>query len=171
MLVVPPGVTDAAPVAAAAARVHQEPGPIDLAVLSAGYRKQMDPTARDTEVLDQHVRGSLAGMSNSIAAVLPDMPWADVEKIILYPLRPRCRQAGGLTMRRSTWVSPVAFTWHTAVPASTKPAAAATRWLAALSSSTRSSTARARPACSSQHAASRVAREAYPRPRRSGATP
>ena len=73
MLVVPPGVTDAAPVAAAAARVHQEPGPIDLAVLSAGYRKPMDPTARDTEVFDQHVRGSLAGMSNSIAAVLPGM--------------------------------------------------------------------------------------------------
>ena len=50
MLVVPPGVTDAAPVAAAAARVHQEPGPIDLAVLSAGYWKQMDPAAWDTKV-------------------------------------------------------------------------------------------------------------------------
>jgi len=33
MLVGPPDVTDAASVAAAAARVHQELGPIDLAVL------------------------------------------------------------------------------------------------------------------------------------------
>jgi NAD(P)-dependent dehydrogenase (short-subunit alcohol dehydrogenase family) len=43
MLVVPLDVTDAASVVAAAARVHEEIGPIDLAVLSAGYWKQMDP--------------------------------------------------------------------------------------------------------------------------------
>ena len=73
MLVVPLDVTDAASVAAAAARVHQELGPIDLAVLSAGYWKQMDPQNWDTEVFDQHIRVNLAGMSNSIAAVLPGM--------------------------------------------------------------------------------------------------
>jgi NAD(P)-dependent dehydrogenase (short-subunit alcohol dehydrogenase family) len=73
MLVVPLDVTDAASVAAAAARVHQELGPIDLAVLSAGYWKQMDPQDWDTEVFDQHIRVNLAGMSNSIAAVLPGM--------------------------------------------------------------------------------------------------
>ena len=73
MLVLPADVTDAAAVAAAAARVREELGPIDLAVLSAGYWKQMDPADWDTEVFDQHIRVNLAGMSNSIAAVLPGM--------------------------------------------------------------------------------------------------
>ncbi len=73
MLVVPLDVTDAASVVAAAARVHEELGPIDLAVLSAGYWKQMDPADWDTEVFDQHLRTNLTGMSNSIAAVLPGM--------------------------------------------------------------------------------------------------
>jgi short chain dehydrogenase len=73
MLVLPADVTDAASVSAAAARVRQELGPIDLAVLSAGYWKQMDPADWDTEVFDQHLRVNLAGMSNSIAAVLPGM--------------------------------------------------------------------------------------------------
>ena len=73
MLVVPLDVTDAASVAAAAARVHEELGPIDLAVLSAGYWKQMNPADWDTEVFDQHIRVNLTGMSNSIAAVLPGM--------------------------------------------------------------------------------------------------
>jgi NAD(P)-dependent dehydrogenase (short-subunit alcohol dehydrogenase family) len=73
MLVVPLDVTDAASVVAAAARVREELGPIDIAVLSAGYWKQMDPTDWDTEVFDQHLRVNLSGMSNAIAAVLPDM--------------------------------------------------------------------------------------------------
>ena len=73
MLVVPLDVTDAASVAAAATRVHDELGPIDLAVLSAGYWKQMDPADWDPEVFDQHIQVNLVGMSNSIAAVLPDM--------------------------------------------------------------------------------------------------
>ena len=73
MLVVPLDVTDAASVVAAAARVHEELGPIDLAVLSAGYWKQMDPADWDTQVFDQHIRVNLTGMSNSIAAVLPGM--------------------------------------------------------------------------------------------------
>ena len=73
MLVLPADVTDAAAIAAAAARVRQELGPIDLAVLSAGYWKQRDPQDWDTEVFDQHIRVNLTGMSNSIAAVLPSM--------------------------------------------------------------------------------------------------
>ena len=73
MLVLPADVTDAASVTAAAARVRQELGPIDLAVLSAGYWKQMDPADWDTDVFDQHLRVNLTGMSNSIAAVLPGM--------------------------------------------------------------------------------------------------
>ena len=73
MLVLPADVTDAAAVAAAAARVRQELGPIDIAVLSAGYWKPMDPADWDTGVFDQHLRVNLTGMSNSIAAVLPGM--------------------------------------------------------------------------------------------------
>ena len=73
MLVVPADVTDAASVRAAAERVRQELGPIDLAVLSAGYWKQMDPADWDTHVFDEHLRVNLSGMSNAIAAVLPGM--------------------------------------------------------------------------------------------------
>jgi NAD(P)-dependent dehydrogenase (short-subunit alcohol dehydrogenase family) len=73
MLVLPADVADSAAVAAAAARVRQELGPVDLAVLSAGYWKQMDPADWDTSVFDQHVRVNLTGMSNAIAAVLPAM--------------------------------------------------------------------------------------------------
>jgi NAD(P)-dependent dehydrogenase (short-subunit alcohol dehydrogenase family) len=73
MLVLPADVTDAACVAVAAARVRDELGPIDLAVLSAGYWKQMDPADWDTDLFDRHVRVNLTGMSNAIAAVLPGM--------------------------------------------------------------------------------------------------
>jgi NAD(P)-dependent dehydrogenase (short-subunit alcohol dehydrogenase family) len=73
MLTVPADVTDATLVAAAAARVREALGPIDLAVLSAGYWKQMDPADWDTALFDQHVQTNLTGMSNSIAAVLPGM--------------------------------------------------------------------------------------------------
>jgi NAD(P)-dependent dehydrogenase (short-subunit alcohol dehydrogenase family) len=73
MLAVPVDVTDAASVAAAATRVREELGPIDLAVLSAGYWKQMDPADWDTTLFDQHIATNLSGMSNCIAAVLPGM--------------------------------------------------------------------------------------------------
>jgi NAD(P)-dependent dehydrogenase (short-subunit alcohol dehydrogenase family) len=73
MLVLPADVTDAASLAAAAARVRQELGPIDLAVLSAGYWKQMDPGNWDTELFDKHTQVNLTGMSNAIAAVIPGM--------------------------------------------------------------------------------------------------
>jgi NAD(P)-dependent dehydrogenase (short-subunit alcohol dehydrogenase family) len=48
-------------------------GPVDLAVLSAGYWKQMDPADWDTDLFDQHICVNLTGMSNAIAAVLPGM--------------------------------------------------------------------------------------------------
>jgi NAD(P)-dependent dehydrogenase (short-subunit alcohol dehydrogenase family) len=73
MLAVPADVTDAASLVAAASRVRDELGPIDLAVLSAGYWKQMSASAWDTETFDRHVQVNLTGMSNSIAAVLPEM--------------------------------------------------------------------------------------------------
>ena len=73
MLVLPADVTDAASVTAAAARVREELGPIDLAVLSAGYWEQMDASHWDTELFDRHMQVNLTGMSNAIAAVLPGM--------------------------------------------------------------------------------------------------
>ncbi len=73
MLAVAADVTDAASLTAAASRIRAELGPIDLAVLSAGYWKQMNAHEWDTETFNRHVQVNLIGMSNSIAAVLPEM--------------------------------------------------------------------------------------------------
>jgi NAD(P)-dependent dehydrogenase (short-subunit alcohol dehydrogenase family) len=73
MLVVPVDVTDATSVEAAAARVRDEHGRIDVAILAAGHWKQMDAHAWDTDDFDKHVRVNLMGMSNAIGAVLPEM--------------------------------------------------------------------------------------------------
>ena len=73
MLVVPVDVTEASSVQDAADRVAHELGPIDVAVLAAGYWRQFDPTDWDTDVFDRHVQVNLIGMSNCIAAVLPSM--------------------------------------------------------------------------------------------------
>ncbi len=73
MLVAPADVTDAASLAAAAGRIRDELGPIDLVVLSAGYWRQMSASSWDTETFDRHVQVNLIGMSNAIAAVLPEM--------------------------------------------------------------------------------------------------
>jgi NAD(P)-dependent dehydrogenase (short-subunit alcohol dehydrogenase family) len=73
MLVVPADVTDAASMTAAASSIRQELGPIDVAVLSAGYWKQMTGDEWDSESFNRHVQVNLIGMSNSIAAVLPEM--------------------------------------------------------------------------------------------------
>ena len=94
MLVAPADVTDAASVAAAAARVREELGPIDLAVLSAGYWKQMDPADWDTALFDQHIRTNLTGMSNSIAAVLPGMLRRQQRRHRGHRLRRRLPRAG-----------------------------------------------------------------------------
>ncbi len=73
MLVVPVDVTDAPSVAAAAGRVRDEHGRIDVVILAAGHWKQMDPRAWDTDDFDRHVQVNLVGMSNAVAAVLPEM--------------------------------------------------------------------------------------------------
>jgi NADP-dependent 3-hydroxy acid dehydrogenase YdfG len=73
MLAVAADVTDPASLSAAASRIRDELGPIDLAVLSAGYWKQMSATGWDTATFDRHVEVNLIGMSNAIAAVLPQM--------------------------------------------------------------------------------------------------
>jgi len=54
-------------------RAARQLGPIDIAVLSAGYWKQMDAHDWDTGTFNRHVQVNLIGMSNSIAAVLPEM--------------------------------------------------------------------------------------------------
>ena len=63
----------AASLLAAASRIRAELGPIDVAVLAAGYWKQMSADHWDTETFDRHVQVNLIGMSNAIAAVLPQM--------------------------------------------------------------------------------------------------
>ena len=73
MLVVPVDVTDATSVAAAATRVRAEYGGLDVAVLAAGHWKQTDVNCWDTRDFDRHLNVNLSGMSNAIAAVLPDM--------------------------------------------------------------------------------------------------
>ena len=73
MLTVVADVTDAGALKAAAARIRAELGPIDVAVLSAGYWKQMTGNEWDSESFNRHVQVNLIGMSNSIAAVLPEM--------------------------------------------------------------------------------------------------
>jgi len=73
MLVAAADVTDAASLTAAASHIREELGPIDLAVLSAGYWKQMTARDWDTEIFNRHIEVNLVGMSNSIAAVLPEM--------------------------------------------------------------------------------------------------
>lgn len=73
MLAVAADVTDPLSLTAAASRIRDEIGPIDLAVLSAGYWRQMTATDWDTETFDRHVQVNLIGMSNSISAVLPEM--------------------------------------------------------------------------------------------------
>jgi len=73
MLAVAADVTDATSLTTAAARIRDELGPVDLAILCAGYWKQMDPGDWDTETFNRHVQVNLIGMSNAIAAVLPEM--------------------------------------------------------------------------------------------------
>ena len=73
MLVLPADVTDAASLKAAASGIRDQLGPIDLAILSAGYWQRMSAHDWDTETFDRHVQVNLIGMSNAIAAVLPEM--------------------------------------------------------------------------------------------------
>jgi NAD(P)-dependent dehydrogenase (short-subunit alcohol dehydrogenase family)/uncharacterized protein YndB with AHSA1/START domain len=73
MVVRPADVTDRVSLTAAASDIRDELGPIDIAILCAAYWKQMSPDDWDTEVFNQHVQVNLIGMSNAIAAVLPQM--------------------------------------------------------------------------------------------------
>ena len=73
MLVVPVDVTARAEVRAAAEQVRARLGPIDLVVLAAGHWQQMPAGTWDADSFEKHLQVNLVGMSNGIAAVLPEM--------------------------------------------------------------------------------------------------
>ena len=73
VLPVPADVTDLAATRAAAERVHDELGPIDLAVLNAGLWEQVDVRAFDSAVVRRHLDTNVMGMVHGVEAVLPDM--------------------------------------------------------------------------------------------------
>jgi NADP-dependent 3-hydroxy acid dehydrogenase YdfG len=73
VLPVPADVTDLAATRAAAERVQDELGPIDLAVLNAGLWEQVDVRAFDSAVVRRHLDTNVMGMVHGVEAVLPDM--------------------------------------------------------------------------------------------------
>ena len=73
MLVLPADITDLPSLALAAQEVRSQLGPIDIAVISAGYWKQMPGSQWRSETFNEHVRVNLIGTSNAIAVVLPEM--------------------------------------------------------------------------------------------------
>jgi NADP-dependent 3-hydroxy acid dehydrogenase YdfG len=66
-------VTDRAAMRAAAERVGDEVGPIDLAVLNAGLWEQVDVRAFDSDVVRRHLETNVMGMLHGVEAVLPEM--------------------------------------------------------------------------------------------------
>lgn len=73
MLAIPADVTDLLSLEQAAQQIRQELGPIDIAVISAGYWKQMSGRSWQTQTFNDHVQVNLVGMSNALSVVLPEM--------------------------------------------------------------------------------------------------
>ncbi len=73
VLVVPADVTDREGMLAAAARVRDELGPIDVAVLNAAHWGQMSVAAWDSALFRRHMDTNVVGMAHGIEAVLADM--------------------------------------------------------------------------------------------------
>ena len=73
MSVVPLDVTDPEAVRAAVATVREELGGIDLAVLNAGYWKQMKISNLDTEEIAKHFAVNVQGTMNCFAGVIDEM--------------------------------------------------------------------------------------------------
>lgn len=72
MTAVPCDITDADEVRQAAGVVAAELGGIDIAVLSAGYWKQMGDDF-DVESFDKHLAVNLSGMANCLGELIPRM--------------------------------------------------------------------------------------------------
>ncbi len=66
-------VTDRDAMLAVAARVEEELGAIDVVVLNAGYWRQMDVCAWDSDTFRRHLDTNLMGMAHGVEAVLPGM--------------------------------------------------------------------------------------------------
>jgi NADP-dependent 3-hydroxy acid dehydrogenase YdfG len=73
MVAVPADVTDRAGIDAAAARVRDELGELDLVVFNAGVWEQLDAGAWDRDLFARHVEVNLLGLNNVLGAVLPDL--------------------------------------------------------------------------------------------------
>jgi len=73
MLVLPADITDLSALELAAEQVLEKLGPIDIAVISAGYWKQMSGKNWNTQTFNDHVQVNLIGTSNAISVVLPEM--------------------------------------------------------------------------------------------------
>ncbi|HEU4946611.1 MAG TPA: SDR family NAD(P)-dependent oxidoreductase [Kribbella sp.] len=73
MLAVPVDVTDEESVRKAAGSVADELGGIDIAVLAAGYWKQLSAADFDVAVFRKHLDVNLSGMANCLAALIPLM--------------------------------------------------------------------------------------------------
>jgi short-subunit dehydrogenase len=73
MLVLPADVTDPASLKESAEKIALVLGPIDIAVISAGFWKQMSVNDWQMQIFNEHMQVNLIGTSNAIATVLPDM--------------------------------------------------------------------------------------------------
>jgi short-subunit dehydrogenase len=73
MTVVAADVTDRVGLDAAAAKVRDELGEIDMVIFNAGFWQQMDPAAWDRDLFAHHVDINLLGLNNCLGAVLPRM--------------------------------------------------------------------------------------------------
>ena len=73
MLVLPADITDLPSLERAAAQIREKLGPIDIAVISAGYWKQMSGKNWQVQTFNDHVNINLIGTSNAIDVVLPEM--------------------------------------------------------------------------------------------------
>lgn len=73
MVCAPADVTDLPGLRRAARTVNAALGPVDTAIVAAGYWKRADARDWDTEEFARHVEVNLLGLSNCIAVTLPDM--------------------------------------------------------------------------------------------------
>ena len=73
IIAVPCDVTDRVAVAKAAAAVRDRLGPIDLAIFNAGVWQPMTAKHYDAETAAHAMAVNFQGVSNGVAAVLPDM--------------------------------------------------------------------------------------------------
>jgi NAD(P)-dependent dehydrogenase (short-subunit alcohol dehydrogenase family) len=83
MLVVPLDVTDHEAVLAAAGRVRDELGDIDIAVLNAGAWTQTKVRSWDADAFRRQVEVNLLGASSCLAAVLPRMLERGAGRIVI----------------------------------------------------------------------------------------